>query len=670
VEVVEGGEVHRGLTPFVIRTEEQLAAAVEHLEYWPVLTLDVETDSAHPKTNEIIWIGLAVGDRVFLIPMGHPLGRILVPASTEKRLPPEEERSVLKSGKLSATKKTYHVPATFGDPGQQLRQDQVFGALRPLLFSSRTKVGHNLKFDLESIAKYYGGEIPPGPYFDTLILTHLLDESLPNYSLKTLVMDWLKVPKKPPEIRKDFYPNLGKVGVQTQPIDEVARYLAKDVWYTHLYRLAKLEELQREPTLMASFDIEMAVYPSLMQAELNGIRIDTDLLNARGEQLRGERQALAERIWDICGEEYAISNYFKKRDFLFGDVSTGHPTGQGLKPLTYTVKTNAPQLNTKCLEHYAPKNELARLYLEWADKEKLIGTFIEGLEKRMVNGRLHTSFNQHRTVTGRLSSNNPNLQQIPRGEIIRETFICDPEWSMVVADYDQVELRCSAFLSQDPQMIRVFQENMDIHTEAAAVMYEINPTDVTKDQRQVGKTMNFGTLYGAGPDKISETAQVDTETAQAFIRRYYSEYRRLSDWKDEMVRKARMTGSRKHKRVPYAEIPPWGRRRRLPDLYSSEIYQQAKAERQVVNSIVQGFAANIMKLAMIDLYEEIDRTPYQLLLNVHDELIIQAPRDYEEKAKDWLVDIMEGVTHNGDPILGTVPLTVEAGIGRNWSDCK
>lgn len=666
---VEGGGLR--LAPLVIRTGAQLAEAIDHIGSYGSFTIDVETDTAAPVSNEISWVGLGVPDRVFLIPMGHPKGRLLTPASTERRLPPEEERALLKSGKLSEAKKTYNVPATFADPGPQLRQDVVFGALRPLLFSALTKIGHNLKFDMESIAKYYGGRIPPGPYVDTLIMTHVLDENLDRYDLKNLVMDWLGVPRKA-EVRSVFYPNLGKAGVDTQSIDDVARYLAKDVWYTHLFARTHLQGLEKFPKLTATFLMEMAVYPVLMQMELNGVRIDVALLHNRGAELGVERQRIAEEIWTICGEEYAISNPHKKRQFLFGPKQHG---GQGLKPLFFTEKTNTPQLNTETLEYYKETNDLARLFLEWSEKEKLIGTFIEGLESKLVDGRLHTSFNQHRTVTGRLSSNNPNLQQIPRGGLIRGTFIADEDCSLIVADYDQVELRCAAYLSQDAEMIRVFQEGIDIHSQAAAAMYEID-IDAVGEERQVGKTMNFGTLFGAGPTKIATVASTispcDIPQAQEFIRRYYEQFSGLSQWKDSMVIKARNTGSRAKKRVPYTEIPPWNRKRRLPDLYSMDAGEKARAERQVVNAIVQGFAANIMKLALIDLHASLveGQYPYKILLNVHDEVIMQAPDAEIDVALDLLVSTMESVTYNGVPILGTVPLAAKGGVGKSWSDAK
>lgn len=665
VHNVVGGEFR--LSPYVIRTEDQLRAELEHISTFDHFVVDVETNFAHPKINEVSWIGIGVPDRVTLIPMGHPKGIIISPAYTEKRLPPEEERKVLKSGKLSQLKKAYTVPATFAEPGPQLRQDVVFEALRPLFFSDRTKIGHNLKFDLESIAKYYGGVIPTGPYVDTIIVTHVLDENLARYGLKELVMDWLRVSPNP-KVRAEFYPNLGKMGVSEQPIDEVAKYLAKDVWYTYLYYRDNIKLINKNPELLETFNVEMDLYPVLMDMELNGIKIDEELLRAKGQQLDEERAATAGRIWSICGEQFPISNPTMKRKYLFGAKKDG---GQGLKPLTYTSKTNAPQLNQSTLEHYASENELAALMLEWTEKDKIIGTFIEGLTDKLVNGRLHTSFNQHRTVTGRLSSTSPNLQQIPRGDTIRDAFTSDEGHLLVVADYDQVELRCAASLSNDAEMVRVFKENLDIHAQAAAAMLNIPLEEVTKEQRQVGKTQNFGTLYGAGPNKIAQVANCSMEQAQEFIGRYFEQFSGLSKWKDQMIIQSRNRGRRNDAlNIPFTKIPPFGRYRRLPDLYAEDIKDRARAERQVINSIVQGFAANVMKLAMIDLYKKVQGTPISILLNVHDEVIVQAPESMIEETKDLVVQVMESVSYNGKPILGEVPLTAEAGIAKRWSEAK
>lgn len=655
---------HLRVVPSVVRTREDLEREVSHLSRSDTFVLDVETTHGHPKINEVSWVGFAISDRVIIIPMGHERGPMITPAGFEMRLPPVEERKVLKSGELSKAKKRYPVPAEYGNPGPQLRQDEVFSALRPILFSDRLKIGHNLKFDLQSVAKYYG-EVPPGPYADTMILTHILDENLRAYGLKDLVMDWLKVH---PKSRKEFYPNLGKLGIAEQPFDQVARYLAKDVWYTHLYYRDLRSKIDKLPELIPAFDLEMAVYPALTTMELNGIRIDIDALDRVGQELDRERAATAGRIWSIAGEQFSLTNNGEKRKWLFSPKKDG---GQGLKPLTYTLKTATPQVDQKTLEHYADSNEMARLMLEWAEKDKLIQSFVLGLRQKCIDGKIHAGFSQHRTVTGRLSSSNPNLQQMPRDGNIRSTFIADPGCLLVVADYDQVELRCVAHLSNDAEMTRVFLEGLDIHAQAAAAMMRLDIAEVTKDLRQVGKTQNFGTLYGAGPQKLAAVANCSLEEAQEFIERYFRQFNGLAAWKDRQIVKARNNGSRSDsRRAPYAVVPPFGRRRRLPDLYSAEHKDRSRAERQVINSIVQGFAANVMKQALVDLHRELADTPYRLLLNVHDEVVLQAPENEVEDAKTLLVRVMEGVKFNGQPMLGSVPLTAAAGVGKSWAEAK
>ena len=665
-QVGVGGRVLSS-TPRVVRTEQELIEAIEHVSTFDHFCIDVETDFNPPKINEVVWVGLSVPDRVVLIPMGHPLGPICVPAHKEKRVPPVGERRILKSGKESLAKKEYRVEATYYPPGPQLTPDVVFHHLEPLLFSDRVKIGHNLKFDLQSVAKYYEGRIPPGPYRDTLVLTHVLDENLVSYSLKPLVMDWLHISKNP-DVRKKFYPNLGRLGVLEQPLDEVAKYLAKDVWYTLMFYRDNWRLLCKEPELLAAFDLEMKLYPVLMDMELTGVRIDWQLLAERGAVLKAEVQEITERIWDICGEEFDLTLPSKKRHYLFGKKSEG---GQGLKPLNFTAKTNQPQLNQEVLEHYADTNELAALLLQYSEKEKVISTFITGLSSKLIEGRLHTSFKQHGTVTSRLSSSQPNLQQIPRGTMIRDAFIPSPGNVLLVADYDQIELRCAAYLSQDPEMMRVFVEGLDIHAEAAAAMLDLDLADLTSEQRQIGKIQNFGTLYGAGPDKIAVVADCSKEMAEQFISRYYEKYAVLTKWKNDIVVQAKNRGDRNDPRcIPYATIPPYNRRRRLPDLYSDQYGLRARAERQVVNSVVQGFAAYVLKHALIDLHAVLPSVGAKLILNVHDEIIAECPTETADEGMGLLTSTMENVPYNGLPILGQVPLTVKGSIATRWSEGK
>lgn len=664
----EGPRLSR-VRPLLVLQPYQLQEAVDYLLQFPRFVIDLETTwgkTAH--TNDVFWVGLAGPGRVYLIPCGHPKGRLLEAAHYEQHLPPENERKVLKNGELSQAKKKYLIPARFGPPPAQMYPGQVFSLLEPLLFSDRIKAGHNVKFDLLSAAKYYNGRIPPGPYDDSMLVTHVLDENRLQYDLKNTVMDWLRIPSAE---RKLFYPNLGRQGVENFSIDEAARYLAKDVRYSWLYLWNQRPRIARQ-RLDAAYDLEMSVYPVLMRMEQAGFPVNTAQLDLVGKELSQQIADTASAIWLLAGRRFDLTNVGMKRDALFLPKKEG---GQGLKPLSFTEKTKVPQLNKATLEYYSETNAMASLMLEWAALEKLNGTFVVGLNNHLINGRIHTNFNQHGTVTSRLSAHEPNLQQIPargRGTIIRELFVAGPGKMLVVADYDQIELRCAAFLSEDPDMIQVFLEGQDIHAAAAAAMYQVPIEDVTPLQRQAGKGQNFLTLYGGGAGKLARVAGVSVQEAQAFIDRYYRQFKGLKSWKDVIVKEARSRGDRSEpfRKPPYVMIPPTRRRRRLPDLYSPYEYDRYRAERQAVNAVVQGFASNIMKLALIDLDLPTQKVGATMLCTVHDEIITQCDVDTVEEVKDIVTAIMSGVSFDGKPILGTVPLQVKASAGYTWAEAK
>lgn len=653
--------------PHLITTIGELKDAVQTLMAGTHFVIDVETTRTGPHTNEVLWVGLGSTGSVFLIPINHPLGYVDVPAHEERRVPPEEERKVLASGKMSSAKKLYKVPATYTPRLKQLDPVTVFDALEPLLFSDKHKIGQNLKFDLISVSKYYEGRIPPGPYHDTIILTHLLDENRMTYGLKDLICDWLGVPASE---KKTFYPNLGKSGIEIEPVDAVARYLAKDIRYTWLYWKSQFPRLETQ-NLLEAYEVEMTLYGVLMRMEKNGFPIDHNRLVEVGKEMDKEISKIEFSIWAIAGYQFEMTNLNIKRDLLFKSKKEG---GQGLKPLSTTDKTGVAQLNKATLEHYQ-SNPLAKLMLDWSKMEKLRGTFIKGLSEHLIDGKIHTSFKHHGTVTGRLSASEPNLQQIPaRGEgaFIREMFVAEQGHLLVVADYDQIELRCAAYLSGDVAMCDVFIEGQDIHRAAAAAMYGVPIEEVTKEQRQNGKGQNFLTLYGGGAKKLATTSGVDIQTAEVFIKRYYRQFPDLHKWKDTIVSDAKKLGkaSDPFKYPPYALIPPFNRKRRLPDLFSPMEYDRYRGERQAVNAVVQGFASYIMKIALIDLDGKLDRLGAKMLATVHDEIVVSAPSGVVDEVKNTVVDTMGGVTVRGLPILGSVPLVASADVGNSWSEAK
>lgn len=668
----------RVLTPHLVTTRDELEAVVRQLLSYDAFVIDVETTYEGPHLNEVKWVGLSShGTSTYLIPIQHPNGLLLVPEHYEKRLPPEEDRQILKSGKLSAAKREYRVPPVYSPAPKQLYAGEVFEILEPLLFSTRQKIGHNLKFDLISVSKYYGGRLPPPPYHDTIIITHLLNENLVEYGLKPTVLDWFdvgvyhvdgkRVTNK--HVREAFYPNVGKQGIEGFAIDKVAKYLAQDVRYTWLLWQRRYPLLAKH-SLEDAYALEMQLYGVLMAMECAGVTVNQQHMAYVKADLENQIRGIEHDVWRIAGVQFPLSNTNKKRDLLFLPKREG---GQGLKPLGYTPKDKKPILNQATLEKYKDTNQLAALFLEWSELEKLRGTFIEGLSSHMIDGKIHTSFKQHSTVTGRLSAADPNLQQIPRESSIRELFIPEQGCVFVVADYDQIELRCAAYLSQDDYMMNVFIEKQDIHRAAASAMYNKAIEDVTSEERQAGKSQNFLTLYGGGAAKLARVAKVDVKQAESFIARYYQMFPGLLQWKQQVVSDAIKRGNRDGlpSTSPYVLIPPVNRRRRLIDLFSFDQYERFRAERQAVNAVVQGFASNIMKQALVDLSAALPNSS-KMLLTVHDEVIVQTPADKDPVSVCRLVEsVMADVKClQGLPILGNVPLVASAKIGTSWAEAK
>jgi DNA polymerase-1 len=586
------------------------------------------------------------------------------------------------------------VAATYEPPPKQLHAREVCDLIQPLLFSDAGKLGHNVKFDLQSLAKYYGNVIPPGPYHDTIILRHVLKEDLDSYGLKELAAEWYKIPWKQ---RAAWYPNLGEKGVENFGLDQIARYLGKDLRYCWQMFQSFYPMLERRG-VRTVYDFEMAVYPVIMDMEYEGFPVDTSQMGKVRSEILVQQAEVQQKVWTAAGNTFELNNPAAKRWVMFGEgrqvygtvvdqdsPNFGKPLrtkplkSQGLRVLTRTKETRQPAVTQAVLEFYAERgNSMAELFLHWSLLEKLRGTFIEGLSGHLRYPAfglptIHTSFKQHGTVTGRLSAAEPNLQQLPRGTVIRDLFVAGDGYDLIVADYDQIELRCAGYASQDPEMVRVFQEGQDIHALAASVMLGIPIDQVTKEQRQVGKTQNFGTLYGAGEERIAAVAGVSKARAAAFIRNYFDTFAGLETWKANELRLARSRGDRADPLhvPPYVLIPPNGRRRRLPDLFHTDDWQVWRAERQAINAYVQGFASNIAKLAMLDLHPLLKSYPAKMIVQVHDEIVVRVEKDATKEVLSLVSKTMENVRNpQGDPILGEIPLVASAAIGSSWAEAK
>lgn len=599
-----------------------------------------------PKRNEVFWISLATAGHSWAIPMGHRVGITLIPEEVGDgtTIPPEGYRKLLKSGEESMAKYKYVIPAVYADPPEQLNRTDVLEALRPIFFSDLIKIGHNVKFDARSIGKYYG-ELPYGPFYDTILMQHILDENLMSYSMEQVVKYNYKT---------NSHGREGKLGaiIEQVPFDKAVRYVHLDArwtWmlYTHLWRGIGFRK-----DLHSAFLLDSEVLRVLMEMEDNGILVDSRALKSLGKELDSKLREIILAISEHAFVGFNPDSNPHKQALLFNKKREG---GLALKPVKKTAK-GSPSVDEESLQKLKHEHPVIPLLLQYSEMQKLKSTYVDGLIPKLNHHKLHPSFHLHRTATGRLSSSNPNLQNIPRSSSIRSLFVAPEGHQLLVADYDQIELRVMAMFSQDKQMLKIFSNNIDIHTGAAALLFKKPAEEVTNEERQIGKGVNFLTAYGGGPHKLANTTGISVDDARAMIDQYYKQFSGLTEWKRRVVETGRNKG--------YVSTIA-GRRRRLADLSSSDEYTRSRAERQAVNAVVQGSAADICKQAMVDIAELLKGTGATLLVQVHDELVVSVPEDILEELKPRFMDAMG---HNR--VMDGVPLLVSCDSAYSWADAK
>lgn len=664
------------LRPRIITTVDQLHELVEFYSGVRAFSMDTETlgDSKEikldPWRNEVFWISLATRGRSDAIPMGHPHGRLLRRSRKVKVYPPLDERRELKNGKPSKAKVIRQLPDEFAPPPEQLKPSVVFEALRPLFWSDRTKVGQNFKFDVKTVAKYYNWEIMPGPFSETMVLAHLLDERRRQVNLAVLAHDILGV--------KD-YPKLGAKGAENFSINAAARYACQDAMYTWQIHDVGMPQL-REARLDRVYAMEMDLYEAVIDMEVAGALVDAESLDSLRADLHAQLVDLEAQIFTYNGNRaFNLNANADKIKFLFTPKREG---GRGLKPLTYTAKTNQPQVDDATLQYYAPRDAAVGLMIEHSDVRKMVSTYADAWHELMgEDGRLHPDFGQDGARTGRLTCKKPNMQNVPRadtdlGKRVRRLVIASPGCELVVADYDQIELRVLAHYSKDPVMVRTFVNGEDIHAATTELLLGLERGSVPKKgdpRRQLGKNINFATSFGAGPGKIAsmckdsgyplgETTEEAEEEAKRFLDLFEKRFPAIAQLKAEIVARA------KSRRPPYVKTI-LGRVRRLPELFYDERKERAKAERQAVNTVIQGSAADIMKLAMIRVHDALEGSSAKPIITVHDELVIESPLLFVPECKSLVIEAMSGVTLNSKPIL-SVPLDVACDSAPRWSEAK
>lgn len=538
----------------------------------------------------------------------------------------------------------FYVPV----PANREEAQRIVNIFKPIYENDKiVKVGQNIKYDLEVLANY--GVTLAGPMFDTMIAHYLIQPELRHnmdymaevyLNYKTIHIDELIGPKgKNQKNMRDLTPT------------EVYEYAAEDADIT-LKLKNKLEpELKKYGAERLFHEIEMPLMPVLAEMEMNGVRIDTRSLAETSNILTARMEELERRIYELAGERFNIASPRQVGDILFGK----------LKIIEKPKKTKTGQYVTSedVLQTLKGKHEIVADILAHRGLKKLLGTYVDALPK-LINartGHIHTSFNQTVTATGRLSSSDPNLQNIPvRGEDgkeIRRAFIPEPGCLFFSADYSQIELRVMAHLSGDENMIEAFREGHDIHAATAAKIYKETIDSVTRDQRTKAKRANFGIIYGITVWGLADRLNIGRDEARQLIDGYFETFPHVHEYMEQAKETARSQG--------YVDTM-FGRRRYLADINSRNATVRGFAERNAINAPIQGTAADIIKVAMIRIHRRFKAKGVRakMILQVHDELNFSVPAEEKELVERIVLEEMQGAFEM------KVPLTADCGWGANW----
>ncbi len=527
----------------------------------------------------------------------------------------------------------------------QLARDKVRNILSPLFHDPGiSKIGHNLKYDIVMLAGE-GIEVV-GHLYDTMIAAYLLNPNKPGHSLDEVSFEYLSRRKK------SFMEVLKKrQSFADVPLDEATAYAAEDAALAFELKDILFAKLWEQDLESVYSDIEMPLIRVLVDMERAGVSIRTSLLEEMSRELADEILAIEKRIYSLAGEEFNINSPKQLSSILFAKL--------GLSP-TRKTKTGF-STGMDVLEELAEVHDLPREVLQYRSLTKLKTTYIDVLPG-LVNpatGRVHTSFNQTVTATGRLSSSDPNLQNIPiRGEWgkrIREAFVAEEGNLLLSADYSQVELRILAHLSGDEGLISAFNNGLDIHARTAAEIFGVPLDGVTTEMRRTAKTVNFGVIYGISSFGLSETLNIDRKEAERYIRQYFDRHPGVKRYVEELISGATHKGF---------VTTLFGRRRPVPELNNKNRAVRQLGERLAVNSPIQGTAADLIKIAMINIKKRLhdERLGARMILQVHDELLFELPETELETVRNMVREEMEGVK------ILSIPLKVEIGYGRNWAE--
>lgn len=600
----------------LVLTEDELKKAIAEMRANGAMAVDTETTSTDPMRAELVGVSMSCkANTGYYIPVGHT----------------PEAMSAL----------------SVSLPENRLDKKKALDLLRPLLEDPKVaKVGHNIKYDLLVLER--AGIRLDGITLDTMVASYLTDAGRLRHNLDEVSLHYLS--RKLIPISDLIGKGSKAVTFDSVPVDSACTYASEDADVT--WRLAAVfQPLLRERGLEALYDeVELPLIRVLARMEQAGIAIDTGVFEGLRGEVEKRLRELEIDIHETAGEPFQINSPKQLQEILFGKL--------GLKPVRKT-KTGY-STDVEVLEELAGAHPLPEKILEYRALEKLRGTYIEALPK-LVNpetGRIHTSFNQAVAATGRLSSSDPNLQNIPvRTEIgrrIREGFVPGKAGhKLISADYSQIELRILAHLSEDKHLREAFEHDADIHEETAMRVFDVLPGMVTPEMRRRAKAVNFGVVYGISAFGLSRNLGISTAEAARFIEQYFQKYPGVKKWIDATLAQAAKDG--------YVKTL-LNRRRYVADLTTPNQTVRKAAERVAINTPVQGSAADIIKVAMIRLDKALENTKARMLLQVHDELVVEAPENEADRVAKSMQKTME------EAFELAVPLKVDVAIGNHWAE--
>lgn len=589
----------------LIDTKESFLNLINTLSNSSEIAIDTETTDLHPMKAELVGIG-------FCIKSGH----------------------------------AYYIPTN-----SQLPLNYILDHLKPLLENPNIRfIGHNIKYDLH-VLKNYEIEIK-NIYFDTMLASYLLNSQSYRHGLDRLCLELFGKVKIP--IEDLIGQGKQQLSMKDVSLDLIKNYCCEDVDYT--FRLKELfaPQLEEQNLSKVFTKIEMPLLPVLASMERHGIYVDTANLQEMSIDLSTQIESLQQDIFKETGEVFNLNSPKQLGHILYDKMGITPPS----------TKKGVPEYSTSAniLENLQLSYPICKKILQYRGLEKLRSTYVDSLPEQILKktGRIHCTFNQTVAATGRLSCQDPNLQNIPirteEGKKIRYAFKPAPSCSFLAADYSQIELRILAHLSQDEALMQAFIRGDDIHSFTASLVFNIPQEEVSKEMRHLAKAVNFGILYGQQAFGLSQQLGISMHEASKFITTYFERYPKVKSFLESCKAKAHESGF---------TTTFTGRQRPLIDIHSKNPALRAAAERLAVNTPIQGAQADIIKLAMIEIQKKLNTAPDLgfMILQIHDELIFEVPDKYLHETKTLVKDIMEHIVDL------SVPLTVDVAVGKNWGEC-